>query len=150
MGVKDYEKGRRTDKHRQVLNSDRGTPELDENQPAGHSGTVNGSIAFAAPGGVVAPIAIPAGFWAMITRVGWMFNAAPAGAGDILTLDDGTRIASVMAIDTAAVPYGLTKTDGNGSGVIARVQGNLTVNLTTGAAWPNGTVFVTYYLVPTV
>ena len=84
----------------------------------------------------------------MITRIAWAFNAAPAVAGCIMSLNDGVRTAGVMAIDTASVPYGLQKTDGNGSGVLARVQGNLNITLLTGANWPGGICFVTYYLVP--
>lgn len=145
MAMKHYIKQAKTKIKWWVYNADRGVWEQDTHAPGGHSGKL--VHVFTMAGGPPVPLAIPAGFEAVITRVDWDIFTAPAGA-ELWTLDDGIRFISILAYDGVS-PFPSLKA-GNGSGVIGKAQGNLTINALIGAFFGSGTVSVEYYLVPLV
>lgn len=148
VGLKEYSKQPKTKIKWYILNSDRGYMELDSGMPEGHSGKLIHQ--FAVPGVPPAPLAIPAGFEAAVTRVAWNFTAPPVAVPNVYVLTDGANIVSVYAINLLANTDNMPHERGNGSAVIGKATGNLTVLALLGVDYPQGEVIVEYYLVPLV
>ena len=146
-GIKDYMKQPKTKLKFIIFNSDRGVYEKDQGLPASHSGKL--MHVFTIPAGAVTnPLAIPAGFRAVITKVSWDIQQVP-GANSLNALNDGANFISLYAHDAVPTPpENSSITVGNGSGVVGIATGVLTITALFGALPTIAFVPVQYYLVP--
>lgn len=145
MAIKHYIKSPMTKIKMLFFNEDRGVWEKDDRSPIGHSGKLQHTFVMAV--GVPLPLAIPAGFRAVITRVQWAWIANPALA-DVYYLRDalGNDI-SLFANSNVLPAMSNSINYGNGSGVIGIAsQGNLNVASTLGN-WGACEINIEYYLV---
>lgn len=149
MGIKDFfhKFMRRWDAQHDglVYNRDRGTFEVDENLPAGHS---RKRVCIIDPQGVLfaAIQALTAGQRAYITMIQCVWTVAPAVATQLNLTDGGTLVMFDESLDNATIH---NEVIGDGSSVIATATTNITAAVVGGA--PQASLYViTYYEVPQV